>query len=278
MFRITILIDNYIKVQELSAEHGISFLIESDEEKVLFDTGQTRMFIDNALKLGLDIKDIDCIVLSHGHYDHTGGLMPLLEYIQKDIDIYAHPDVFGKKYAKIREIEDNINYRYIGMPFIKDIYESSNAHFKLYKEKTEIKKGIWLTGEVESIKDRTGLFYEKKDDHYAADRLMDDNSMVIHTNGPTVVLFGCAHSGVLNILEKVKEDFDINNGMVLIGGLHLVDHDREELVQIADRMYDYDIKEIITCHCTGIEGYRVLKDVFKDRCSMGEVSRTYVVE
>lgn len=277
MLRITILIDNYIKVQELVAEHGISFLIEDDDGMMLFDTGQSRNFLDNALKLGIDLKGIDCIALSHGHYDHTGGLMPLLEHIDKKIDIYAHPDIFGKKYAKVKEIEDKNNYRYIGMPFDKEKYESKKADFKLYEEKIEIKKDITLIGQISSIKDKTGLFYEKKGEHFVADRLMDDNSVLIQTQGPAILLLGCAHSGLLDILDKVISDFEIKNGIVIIGGLHLVDHDQSELEQIADRLYDYDIKEIIPCHCTGIDGYSVLKSFFKDRCSLGEVARTYIV-
>jgi len=123
--KISVLVDNYVTIPGLKAEHGLSILIETGLHKILFDCGQSSLLIENAKKLNLGLMDLDKIVLSHGHYDHTGGLASLLEYIGKEIEIYAHTDIFDKKYSR----KGNEKPKYMVFPkaslFTKNLVQSS---------------------------------------------------------------------------------------------------------------------------------------------------------
>jgi len=130
-------------------------------------------------------------------------------------------------------------------------------------------------GEIEDTIN-TNNFFIKKEGFYLSDRLLDDNSIFIQAKDASILLLGCAHSGILNILQKVESEYNIDTGLVIIGGLHLVGLNRSSIKEIADKIDKYDIKKIIPCHCTGITGYEVLKEVFGQRCVMGEVSKVFI--
>ena len=146
--KLTILVDNYVNSQKLKAEHGLSILIEDDNEKVLFDCGQSDLILSNAKILGIDLNGITKIVLSHGHYDHTGGLLPLLKYLNKEIDIYAHPLVFEEKFSEYKDFNGFSTNRYIGIPERAEIYEKKGARFLLSKDPVQISDSIYLSGQI----------------------------------------------------------------------------------------------------------------------------------
>ncbi|MCL5071099.1 MAG: MBL fold metallo-hydrolase [Actinobacteria bacterium] len=127
--KITFLVDNTVYLKDLKAEHGLSVLIESPEEKILFDCGQSGLLLNNAKSLNIALQDISKIVLSHGHYDHSGGLLSILKHNSRKIDVYAHPDIFKKRYELINNNADS--KRYIGIPESRKTYEEYGANFNL---------------------------------------------------------------------------------------------------------------------------------------------------
>ena len=140
--KITTLSENTAPARGILAEWGLSILVEADDKTILFDCGQSISVVSNALKLGIDLSKIDVIVLSHGHYDHTGGLRDVLRSMRKEIQIVAHPDVWQSKYVK-RTGEKS--HRYIGIPFQSEELESQGASFHF------ISKPVWLFGKIATV-------------------------------------------------------------------------------------------------------------------------------
>jgi 7,8-dihydropterin-6-yl-methyl-4-(beta-D-ribofuranosyl)aminobenzene 5'-phosphate synthase len=198
-FKITTICENTVPTSMFQlGEHGLSMLIEVGEDKILFDTGQTNTLIHNARFLGIDLTKINKVVLSHGHFDHTGGLLELLK-INKNFQIFAHPDIFYlPKYAKRKG-----NYIYIGPNFKKEQLEREGIKINLSREPIKINEYIITTGEIKRLTDFEEIEKEllvKENNEFKKDPLLDDLSLILKTEKGIVVLLGCAHSGVINKL------------------------------------------------------------------------------
>ena len=152
--QITTLSENTASRMGLLAEWGISILIEADNHKILFDTGQSFSAAYNAIALGIDLSQIDKIVFSHGHTDHTGGLLHILKIMKTQVEVIAHPDIWAAKYVKRPERREE----YIGVPFPKEAAESLGASFRLSKEPVWLSENIVTSGEVPMLTE-----YEKID-------------------------------------------------------------------------------------------------------------------
>ena len=219
-FKITTLCENTTPMSMfLLGEHGLSMLIENGNDKILFDTGQTNTLIHNSRFLGIDLTKINKVVLSHGHFDHTGGLFELLK-INKNIEIYAHPDIFYPPKYVIRRG----NEIYIGPPVKKEELEKEGIKVNLSKEPMKINDYIMTTGEVPRKTDFEEIEKElliREGNELKKDPLLDDLSLILKTDKGIVVLLGCAHSGVINILNYVKELTEDEKIFGLIGGMHL---------------------------------------------------------
>jgi 7,8-dihydropterin-6-yl-methyl-4-(beta-D-ribofuranosyl)aminobenzene 5'-phosphate synthase len=253
------------------AEHGLCIFMETDFGNYLLDTGQGKAIINNALVLGLDLRTIKGIIMSHHHVDHTGGLVPVLN-VRGDVDVYAHPDFFKESF--------NIGGkrpRYTGVPYTRLLIESKGANLKFSEEFREIEPGFWLTGEVPRITD-----YEigdkdqvvKSKDGYIKDRLMNDQSVAIETEKGLLVLLGCCHSGIVNTLSYVIEKIGQSHIYAVIGGTHLgpvADEQREKTI---DALKKFDIERIGVSHCTGLKTACRLAVEFGNRfffCNVGTV-------
>jgi len=274
--KITILCENTAGAMfGLIGEHGFSALIEKDGEKILFDTGQGFTLKHNASILGVDFKEINKIVISHGHYDHTGGLMDAL-YPPRGAKVYLHPDCFGAKYAKLNTPKGT-DYMYIGIKFKKEILEDSlKAEFVYLKEFTEISKGIYFSGEVPkeerfAIKD-TRLVVRTDDGQYIEDPFNDDISLLIETDKGPVVLLGCAHSGVVNILRYFSKKTGYKKFYGVIGGTHLgFFPPGEELNNILDELERFSVELVAVSHCTGPVAASHCYMKFKERFEFANV-------
>ncbi len=238
--KITAIVEDQSKHGNLLAEHGLSFLIECDDKRILFDSGASDLVVKNAMSLGIDLDNIDYVMLSHGHYDHTGGL----EYI-KSKPVYVHPDIFIPKYKKI-----NNQYEYIGISHRKEHYEKENKI-----EFTEVRRSVYLTSNmmihVNFKKRDLTNFYLKTNHSYVHDVFTDELALSINTNNGLVIISGCSHSGIVNIIEKVIEDRKTNNIYALLGGFHLANQTEEEVKRIAEKINHYHISMIGISHCTG---------------------------
>ncbi|MCP4672807.1 MAG: MBL fold metallo-hydrolase, partial [Desulfobacula sp.] len=222
--KITILCENRAGVtKNIVGEHGFSALVENNGRKILLDTGQGLGLKSNAKTLGIDLGQLDTIVLSHGHYDHTGGLSQLLPFSQTT-SIIAHPDIFGPKYSHKK---DNVNkpFNYIGSPLSKDVLKADpNCELKLTRDFQKISDKIFFSGQIPRVTDfeiNDKRLKIKQQKSFMEDPLFDDTSLLIETGKGPVILTGCAHSGIVNVMKHFEKMTDHSQFHAVIGGTHL---------------------------------------------------------
>ncbi len=269
-FTITTLVENAVAQsgKALLGEHGLSFYIEAGDRKILFDTGQNLAISNNARVLGIDLNQIDTVVLSHGHYDHSGGLQSILE-INKDFTLYGHPDVFSPKVKKT-----NGNYKYIGIPVAKNDIVNSGISLKLGSNPVEIAPGVMTSGEIALENDFENvepMFFLKKDEEVIPDTLADDQALILDTDKGVVVLLGCSHRGVINTLKHVAQLKGTGKIHAILGGLHLAKASDGKLAKIIDHLRGFDLKMVGVGHCTGPRAFLALANEFKDRVFLNTV-------
>jgi len=269
-FVITTLVENTVAQtgKKLIGEHGLSFFIETNNHKILFDTGQNLALSHNAKVLGIPLSQVDTVVLSHGHYDHTGGLQSLLEG-RSNFKLFAHPDIFNEK---VKETDDD--YKYIGIPLKKDLLEKNNVRLRLDKKPVQLTSGVMTTGEIplnNDFEDVESTFLLKKNNEIITDTLADDQALILETNSGLVVLLGCSHRGVINTLKHVSELTAKNKIYAIMGGLHLGKASGLKLRKIMDHLHEFGLEKIGVGHCTGPRAFIALSNEFKDRVFLNTV-------
>jgi 7,8-dihydropterin-6-yl-methyl-4-(beta-D-ribofuranosyl)aminobenzene 5'-phosphate synthase len=259
--RITTLSENTAGMGDFLAEWGLSILVETDTTKILLDTGTSISAVHNAASLGINLSKIDQIVLSHGHYDHTGGLREVLRKIKKGVEIIAHPDVWQAKYHRRK----NDPERYIGIPFRQEELESSGARFRLTKEPVKITENILTTGEVPMITSYEmvdpGLFV-KEYSGWRPDSVMDDQAIIIKTERGLVIILGCAHRGMINTIYHAQKITGVTEVQAVIGGSHLIGASEERLRQSIAALRELGVQKLGLCHCTDLPVISVLAQEF----------------
>ncbi|MEW6359563.1 MAG: MBL fold metallo-hydrolase [Planctomycetota bacterium] len=260
--RLTVLMDDTVHPMGLKAEHGLSLLIERGENVVLFDAGQTALFLENAKSLGKDLSRVKAVVLSHGHYDHTGGLLDTLR-LTMNATVYAHPDVFRLRYA----MPKNKKPISAGMRYNRDEIETLRP-MVLSDEPVEIVPGIRTTGEIPRVthfEDTGGPFFldpiGKEPDH-----LPDDMAIFFENGRGTVVVTGCAHAGIVNTLECVAQLTGRRQIHTVIGGMHLAAASEERMKRTCDALREFDVRRIGIAHCTGMPATIRFFNQFPDCC------------
>jgi 7,8-dihydropterin-6-yl-methyl-4-(beta-D-ribofuranosyl)aminobenzene 5'-phosphate synthase len=269
--KVTILVENSVDVSFLlTAEHGLSMLIDNGNEKVLFDTGQGMGILNNPQILGIDLTEIKCIALSHGHSDHTRGLKPVLEVAGKK-DVYAHPEVFGKKYfiGKRKGIDVELS---IGIPYEKKEIEEM-ANLNLSKSSVKLAEGIWTSGEIPFVTDFEEVdrtFFVKEDEKFLPDTIPDDLALFVKSEKGYSIILGCGHRGVGNTIEHISKITGEKEFYALIGGTHLVSADEKKIKKTMEFLKKYRFKKIVPLHCTGIKAtfeiFKNLGEVFVPGC------------
>lgn len=264
MVKITTLIEN--KSGEhlgLQNEHGLSFFVEIDNKKILFDTGKSDVFLSNARKLNINLSQIDSVILSHGHYDHTGGIKPLVKEFGQPFSLYAHPDIFVKKYRV-----ENESRQFLGNDFDANWLADNNIKINYAKEDVmKITNNTYLVSNFDRVskyEKNNPLYKVKNGKDYIIDDFHDEVSMVLQTYKGLVILLGCSHAGIENIMRTVINRIG-KNIYAVIGGTHLVSASLERIKETIEFVKKIDIKLIGVSHCTGETAVLEFAKVFNDR-------------
>lgn len=261
--RVTTLSENTAD-RGMLAEWGLSFFIETEGINILFDTGQSITATHNAATLGIDLSQVDKIILSHGHPDHTGGLKQVLRKINKEIEIMAHPSIWAAKYRHHDGKED----KPMGIPFPRRELESLGARFKLTSEPVKITNRIMTSGEIPMTNDfeelDSGLFV-REDNGSKPDQLNDDLALIINTEVGLVVILGCAHHGIINTLNHARKLTGVKQIHAVLGGAHLLYTSQERIRLTVKALRELDVKKLGLCHCTGLPAACVLAQEFGER-------------
>jgi 7,8-dihydropterin-6-yl-methyl-4-(beta-D-ribofuranosyl)aminobenzene 5'-phosphate synthase len=271
--RIVILADNVAGPRGLLAEHGLSLWIEAGGHRILFDTGQGLALGHNAEVLGIPLARADAVVLSHGHYDHTGGLAAVLSG-RRGLPVYAQPEALSPRYSR-----RGGEAREIGMPAAARQALTQRAAFRSSRLPLPVCGGVRLTGTIPRLTDfegEAGTFFLDEEGR-EPDPLVDDQAALVETRAGTVVLLGCAHAGVVNTLRQVES---LTKGPVhaLIGGMHLAAAGEERIEATVRALADRDVKRVVPCHCTGLPATAALARELGDRCTPGRVGAVLELE
>ncbi|HEX9023614.1 MAG TPA: MBL fold metallo-hydrolase [Geobacteraceae bacterium] len=274
-YRIAILCDNTVgALAGTLGEHGLAALVEWEGGSLLFDAGQGEALLHNALRMNRDLHKVSQVVLSHGHYDHTGGLLPLLRNCGGK-EILAHPQLFQRRYR----IKDTGESTSVGIPYGEEFLRGLGGRFSLSDRFREIGEGIFLTGEVPRRnpleKGDAGIFCD--DAGCTPDEVPDDQSLVIAGSRGLVLLLGCCHAGVINTIEHARERTGIADIYAVIGGTHLGFCDPSRLDETVRALRNYRPGKICPAHCTGFAASARLMKEFPGQFQPAHVGFTIEV-
>jgi 7,8-dihydropterin-6-yl-methyl-4-(beta-D-ribofuranosyl)aminobenzene 5'-phosphate synthase len=276
VIRLTVLADDEPGHGPLRAAHGLSVWVEAADFRVLFDAGQGPESRDNAALLGVDLQKADAIAISHGHYDHTGGLPYILPYCRR-ARLFLHPEALTPRYS--RSADGGVHA--IGYPHRAESLRTDLAEAITWtRTVTLIGPSIYVTGEIplaEPPEAPPGRFFLDPECR-TPDPIVDDQALVVDTEEGAVVILGCSHAGVGNTLSYALGRSRSGKLRAVVGGLHLSDAPQERIVRLSSRLAELSPTLICPCHCSGKRAKDVLKDRLPGIYREGRVGATFVID
>jgi 7,8-dihydropterin-6-yl-methyl-4-(beta-D-ribofuranosyl)aminobenzene 5'-phosphate synthase len=270
--RVTVLVENTAHGPRLLGEHGLAYWIEWEDCQVLLDTGQGIVLAGNAYKLNVPLHQAEAVILSHGHYDHSGGLAVVSR--SRGPVVYAHPAAWQPKFARQREGGG----RDMGMPQTSQrAVAASGAAVIGTTVPTTVLDRLTVTGPVPRLtdfEDPGGPFFLDPD-CTQPDALVDDQAVFFEVRDGLVVLLGCAHSGVVNTLRYVSQLTDGKPIRAVLGGMHLVEASPRRLARTIESLRTWDIRLLAPGHCTGMNATAALWQAFPGRCTTCHVGARF---
>lgn len=259
--KITTLLENGSISKELKSAHGLSVFIEFKGKKILFDLGPNNYYIKNATKLGVNLKDVDILIISHGHFDHGNGLNKFLK-INKKALVYVSSKAFEEHYKKVGLVKLPI-----GIKKPKDI-----ERLRFIDTDLTIEKGINIYSNVEYVKQIVGdsSLVVKTEDGYSEDVFDHEIYLVLSEDDNKVLFSGCSHKGIKNIMDSIEERkaFTVSH---VIGGFHLSHYDDSSEIEnafikdLGESLFKHSTSKYFSCHCTGDKAYDALKVDMNDK-------------
>ena len=279
MLKIRLLSENYARKRHMLAEHGLSIWIEADNKNILFDTGQSDIFSHNARHAGIDISKADMLVISHGHYDHTGGV-PEFCRINEKAPIYVHQGAFSKRYYGLKEPGINIGILWV----VHETGELNIPFERLVMGKGPVLIGsnIVISGEIPvtvAFEEAPNNFYiDDGNGKLSQDLIVDERILIIEGCKGIYIFAGCSHAGVINCIKYAQKLFPGKKIAGIIAGMHLENVTDTRLKMTIRNFLDHDIETVVPLHCTGMLSICEMKRLLKERCKMPTVGDEIIFE
>ena len=250
------------------AAHGLSFYVETENHKLLFDSSPSEVVIRNAKMLGVDLTAVDTVILSHGHYDHSGGILPFVELNPK-AKIYMQQNAGGEYYAFDGEEQ---GFRYIGID--KRILSLPQVQLLKGDAKIDDELQIFTVDQrAYPLPSTNKRLRELCNGQYIQDEFHHEQNLLLTADGKKILFCGCAHNGILNVMETLERKFGPDSlPDLVIGGFHLMKRtefskaDTAEVTEIANRLKSYKA-HFATCHCTGLPVFNQMKEIMGEQLS-----------
>lgn len=271
--QVSILVENTTPTPSFVGEYGFAAMVDIDGKRYLFDTGCSGALFPNAASLGLNLTDIEGVIISHGHFDHTGALLPVIEK-SNNKKIYAHSNIFAHRPVQL----GNGQYREIGCACNREELEKAGAELIFTDVFTAIAPSIFVTGEVPRItayEDVGARFQIEKDGQFFDDALIDDMAMVIDRPEGLIIISGCAHSGIINIMDYVCKKIGKDHIQAFIGGTHLIGASDNRMVKTIEALRNISIDRLIVSHCTGFHAAAKLYNAMPDKVIKGDAGMVF---
>lgn len=272
--KIRILTENTVNRRGLLGEHGLSLLLEANGRRYLFDTGQTDVYVKNAQKLREDLSGLDGIILSHGHYDHCGG-MTCFPAMTDYPPLYVREGAFqDKRYGKPGR------YERIGIGWKKESYPGSIVETG---ERHDLGDGWFLLGNIgyeNDFEPKPECFYifpTDSEEDKIPDLMSDEQILVVETEKGLSLFMGCSHMGILNCIRRVQKEFPDSRIHTILAGMHLKDASENRVTKTIEALKQLEFDYLIPVHCTGITAIVRMQQELGERCLLADSGRKYIL-
>lgn len=266
--KITVLNENHVTKRGFLAEHGLSLLLEEDGERWLFDTGQSEVYLKNAKTLGENLSGLNGIILSHGHYDHCGGL----EYFEEEMpNVYVREKAFCQKFS----VKEGNRLCDIGIPWKKEVFLEKLIFTDTVQQ---IRKNWFLLGNVPeypNLEEKPYSFLYQDGDELRQDCMEDEQFLAVKTKQGMILIIGCAHMGILNCVAYAKEIFPKEKIRGIFAGMHLKDADDAKINFTIKKLKEENLEFLAAVHCTGQKAISKMAEAFGEKFLFCETGKKF---